>query len=98
MDTVSTHDVNDAGWVTGGTTTGTGLAIRWQNGPLPANGATIEDVIHAAIGRLHAFQDNKNSNNDFNAEAIEHLEDALRTLDKRTKDRRERGVEGKYER
>jgi hypothetical protein len=93
----STHMVNDEGWVTGGATSGLGLAINWQDGPLPQNGAIVEDVIAAAINRLEQFQDNEHSENAYNAQAIKYLESALSTLNERTRDRRLRGVEGKYE-
>ena len=96
----STHMVNDEGWVTGGATSGLGLAINWQNGPLQdgeANGATIEDVIGAAIERLEVFQANDKSKNAFNAQALVYLYNALTALQERTRDRLHRGVEGKYE-
>jgi hypothetical protein len=97
----STHDINDEGWVTGGTMVGLGLSIDWQDGPLQdgkANGATIEDVIQAAIDRLEEFQNNEHSKNAYNAQAIAYLENALSILNARTQDRKLRGVEGKYER
>jgi len=95
------YNVNDEGWVTGGYTTGIGLDIRWQDGPLvngKANGATLEDVIGACMDRLDVFQNNNHSKNLFNAQALVYLENALSTLHERTKDRALRGVEGKYER
>jgi hypothetical protein len=99
---ISTMDINDEGWVTGGTTESLGLSINWQDGPLQdgwkANGATIEDVIEAAIGRLESFQNNGHSENAYNAQALVYLRNALSTLHERTKDRQRRGVEGKYER
>lgn len=93
----SSFDVNDEGWVTGGHTESLGLAIGWQNGPLPQNGATIEDVIGAAIERLEVFQDNEHSRNAFNAQALVYLYNALTALQERTRDRLHRGVEGKYQ-
>jgi hypothetical protein len=94
---ISTHNTNDDGWVTGGSTLSLGLNIQWQNGPLPQNGAIVEDVIFAAINRLETFQDNEHSENAYNAQAIKYLENALSTLDERTRDRQRRGVEGKYQ-
>ncbi len=94
---IATHDTNDDGWVTGGSTLSLGLNIQWQNGPLPANGATIEDVIGAAIERLEVFQANDKSNNAFNAQALVYLYNALTALQERTRDRLHRGVEGKYQ-
>lgn len=92
----SSYEVNDEGWVTGGRHGSIGLSIVWQDGPLPQNGATIEDVITAAIERLEAFQANENSRNSYNAQAIAYLENALSILNARTQDRKLRGVEGKY--
>jgi hypothetical protein len=93
------HEVN-FGIVGGGRTTGTGMEINWQNGPLgrgddkkEPNGAQVEDVIGAAIGRLDAFQYSK-FNNDYNGRALAHLHAAIKILGDRTTDRERRGVEG----
>lgn len=88
----------------GGQTSGIGLLVHWQNGPLGVvgadrvsqNGAFVEDVIRAAIGRLRFFQRTKFAC-DYNAEAISHLHAALNSLAERTADRTRRGVEGKHE-
>lgn len=49
-----THTTDENGNPTGGETTGTGIAIRWQSGPLgrdehrqAPNGAFVEGVIQA---------------------------------------------------
>jgi hypothetical protein len=59
------------------------------------NGTTNEEVIKVLMDRL------KYLNNKFpcveNEKAYAHLDDALAWLNKRTKDRQERGVEGKAE-
>src|ERR1700685_1467262 len=76
-----------------------GNRIDWQSGPIPngiQNGALIEDVLRAAIGRLTFFQtfaDGKFAC-DENASAIEHCQEAIRTLESRTAARVARGVEG----
>lgn len=81
------------------------LRIQWQDGPREtnadgnlqaSNGAFVEDVIYAAIQRLQFFQNSKYETND-NANAIGHLEQALKCLDNRRQDRANRGVEGKHE-
>jgi hypothetical protein len=70
--------------------------IRFQDGPIKengVNGARIEDFIGIMIDRLNQFQ-----NSEFrcreNACAITKLEEALMWLNKRTQDRKLRGVEG----
>ena len=95
---------NAEGTPTGGTVTGVGLAIKWQEGALKEpdgtehepNGAFVEDVILAAIQRLNYFQ--TESNRKFatreGACAITHLEEALMWLDKRHDNRVARGVQG----
>jgi len=72
--------------------------IKFQKGPVKqteTNGCFIEDLIVICMDRLEGFQDG-----DFpcreNALALTKLEDALKVLDERTKDRQERGVEGKF--
>lgn len=85
----------------GGHTTGAGLDIRWQNGPIVVagrNGAILEDLIQAATDRLVWYQ--AAAGGEFacreNALAITKLQEALHWLDHRTADRRARGVEGKH--
>ncbi len=86
----------------GGVSTGRGFTISWQNGPLgkgvdrrEPNGAFVEDIIDAARDRLEFYQKSKFCCAD-NEQAIAHLQRALAILDRRTKDREERGVEGTY--
>jgi len=100
----SVHYTNDDGNPCGGYVEGTGLKIQWQNGPmkdidgmlLKKNGAFVEDVIEAALGRLRYFQGTRFANR-YNESVIIALESALAHLNDRTKDREERGVEGTYE-
>ena len=70
--------------------------INFQNGAIKENGVNgchNEDLIAIVIDRLQGFQ-----SGDFkcreNAIAITKLEEALLWLNKRTADRRKRGVEG----
>lgn len=85
--------------------------INWQDGPrgskdlnkdgspvalMPPNGAFIEDVIWSAIQRLEFFQASKFECEE-NAQAISSLEEALKVLESRTKERSARKVEGKHE-
>jgi len=100
---IETHRSDENGNPTGGTTTGTGMIIHWQDGPLGRgearslpNGAFVEGVIQAAIGRLEFYQASKFSC-DTNARALNALKVALAALDERTKDREARAVEGLHE-
>lgn len=95
-----TLDVN--GKPAGGTTFGAGFAIGWQNGPLgrgeeriSQNGAFVEDIIQAAIGRIHFYQTNGFACSE-NAEALVFLHRAAQALDARTKRREAAGVEGTH--
>ena len=99
------HENDAAGNPAGGHTTGTGIMIEWQNGPLgrgadrkEPNGAFVEGVIAAAIDRIEYYQ--TASEGRFkcreNALAITKLEEALLWLQKRTMDREARAVEGTH--
>jgi len=100
---IQQRHVNDEdGNPAGGETHGTGIAITWQNGPLmrgadrkEPNGAFVEGVIAAAIGRIEYYQKSKFSSRE-NAIALTHLETALLWLGKRTADREAREVEGTH--
>lgn len=88
----------------GGVTSGTGLSILWQNGPLGRdgerlnrNGAFVEDVILAAIGRIEYYQQSK-FHCLHNAVALGHLRAAYEALVERTRDRTDRDVEGTHQR
>lgn len=96
------HQTDESGNPAGGLTHGKGITIVWQNGPLVAdgargepNGAFVEGVIQAAIGRLEHYQESKFACN-ANAMAIKDLESALKRLAARTRDREARGVEGTH--
>lgn len=85
----------------GGVSTGRGFTISWQNGPLgrdndrhEPNGAFVEDVIAACIGRIQFYQAHFSCQE--NKDALEGLEYAARRLDDRTKDRELRKVEGTH--
>lgn len=93
---------------TGGKVTGTGIDIRWQDGPLgplgplgteasrkEPNGAFVEGVIQCAIQRLQFFQNSKFSCRE-NSLALTKLQEALFWLDERTRGRIERNVEGQH--
>jgi hypothetical protein len=96
------HVTDRSGNPTGGKTTGTGFRIQWQDGPLgrdgdrlAPNGAFVEGVIQAAIGRLEFFQQSKFASS-YNAEALTGLKSALDALERRTTDREARKVEGTH--
>jgi len=99
-DCVLGNDKNGIGHPEGGFVRGTGLSIEWQKGPLgrgadrkKPNGAFVETVIAAAKQRIEFYQTTEFSCRE-NAIAITKLDEALMWLDKRTRDREERGVEG----
>lgn len=112
MKLTETHEIDAVGNVGGGTTLGTGIMIKWQTGPLgwgerrkEPNGAFVEGVIQAAIGRLQFYQTApgglEGRRGAFacreNAIAITKLEEALMWLEKRTRDLEDREVEGTHE-
>lgn len=96
------HETDANGNPAGGTTSGLGIGITWQKGPLgrgpnrvPPNGAFVEGVILAAIGRLEYYQNGKFHCRE-NALAITKLQEALHWLNHRTIDRERRAVEGTH--
>lgn len=104
-DALNTTDGSDN--PTGGWVKGPGLSISWQDGPLgrdgdrqEPNGAFVETVIDAARQRIEFYQ--QAGDGRFrcreNAIAITKLEEALLWLNKRTRDREARGVEGTHQR
>lgn len=98
----SEHWNDENGNPAGGTTFGNGFAIGWQRGPLgrgadrrEPNGAFVEDVIDACADRIRFYQSGRFAS-DYNARALAYLEAALNALDRRTKDREARDVEGTH--
>ena len=96
------HEVDANGNPAGGATKGVGIDIRWQDGPLAVdgvrkepNGAFVEGVIKAALGRIQFYQDGKFKCRE-NSLAVTKLEEALHWLNHRTADRESRGVEGTH--
>lgn len=86
----------------GGISTGRGFTIAWQHGPLgrgaerrEPNGAFVEDIIAAVIGRLEFYQASAFACQE-NAEALDALYIAAQRLDDRTRDREARAVEGTH--
>ena len=101
----ATNSVNSDGNPTGGSVTGTGLLISWQDGPLGRaadrqipNGAFVETVIAAAKQRIEFYQEANKGKFKCreNATAITKLDEALMWLNKRTQDREARQVEGTH--
>lgn len=73
--------------------------INFQNGPIKdvgVNGVTQEALLAIVIDRLRSFQAGPYACDD-NQWALEHLEAALGFLQKRTRARIARGVEGTHE-
>ena len=98
----SENSVDENGNPTGGSVRGVGLTIDWQDGPLgrgedrkDPNGAFAETVIDAARQRIEFYQNSKFKCRE-NAIAITKLEEALMWLNKRTRDREAREVEGEH--
>ena len=98
----SINRCDDNGNPTGGSVSGTGLAIEWQNGLLgrgderiEPNGAFVETVIYAALQRLEFYQRGRFRCRE-NALAITKLEEALHWLDSRTKRREDAGIKGTH--
>ena len=103
---LETHMLDGDGNPSGGVTTARGIEIVWQNGPLgrgeeriEPNGAFVEGVLNAALGRLNFYQ--TASEGRFacreNALAITKIEEALHWLNHRTAKREDRGVEGTHQ-
>lgn len=70
--------------------------IVFQNGPIKENGVnglTHEALLAIVIDRLRSFQAGPYSCRD-NAVALTHIEEALMWLQRRTRERIKRGVEG----
>lgn len=73
------------------------LHVQFQNGPVNEvgiNGTTNEALLCVVIDRLRCFQDGPFACHE-NAKALNAAEESLLWLQKRTKDRLARGVEGK---
>lgn len=71
--------------------------INFQNGPIQEkgiNGVQNEDLLAVCIHRLQGFQSGDFSCRE-NAIALTKIQEALMWLEKRTADRKTRGVEGK---
>lgn len=70
--------------------------IKFQNGPIKesgVNGVSHEVLIAVVMDRLQGFQSGPYASPD-NQEALEHLEKALEALQRRTRERLARNVEG----
>lgn len=94
-------DVN--GNPAGGVSSGKGVAISWQNGPLAVdgtrrepNGAFVETVLAMVADRIEFYEQSRFACK-YNKEALFHIGEALRWLNDRTKDREVRNVEGTHE-
>lgn len=72
------------------------VRVLFQKGPIKENGVNgihNEDLIAIVIDRLQSFQESEFRCRE-NAVAITKLEEAVMWLNKRTQDRKNRGVEG----
>jgi len=89
---------------TSGYAHGVGMCIAWQDGPRgknpdgtlgPATGAFVEDALVAAAQRLAYFQQSKYAC-DENAQALQHINDAIDILHSRAEKRAARGALGQH--
>lgn len=87
----------------GGYVRGTGLDIKWQQGPLgrgedrkEPNGAFVEAVISAALQRIEFYQEDNRFRCRENSLAITKLEEALHWLQARTARREAELSEGTH--
>ena len=74
------------------------MEIKFQDGPVPVagrNGLQVEEALQQCVDRLKRYQDELSCRE--NALAITKIEEAILWLEKRTKDRQARGVEGTKE-
>lgn len=77
---------------------GDAITVKFQNGPIKefgVNGVTQEALLAICIDRLRSFQEGPFKGRE-NAIALTHLEDALMWLQRRTRARIARGVEGTH--
>ena len=101
-ETVIRHAVDGAGYPAGGTARGQGFYVDFQDGPIsadnPRNGAFIEDLLTVCQSRLHFYQEARGGKwaCEENIQALHHIFQALAQLNKRTKDRKARSVEGTH--
>ena len=72
-------------------------AIKFQDGLIKdgRNGLQVEEALRQCVEKLNQYQSEVPCRE--NAIAITHIETAILWLDKRTKDREKRGVEGTNE-
>lgn len=95
---------DDEGNPAGGTATGVGFEIVWQNGPtrgedgrkIPQTGAFVEDVAQAIIQRIEYYQASRFAS-DFNEAALDHFRRGLIALESRRREREARGVDGTHQ-
>ena len=99
----SEHWLDENGNPSGGVSSGPGITISWQNGPLgrgenrrEQNGAFAETALGMILDRFHFFQTTKFACVE-NAAVIEHLERAIRVIQDRSQAREARGVEGTHQ-
>lgn len=76
------------------------LKVKFQEGPVSSskdiNGITNESLLLIVVNRMEGFQSGPYACEE-NEEVLGDLRKALASLEKRTQDRKNRGVEGKLE-
>ncbi len=100
--TAMKNEVDEEGRPAGGFYSGVGIEINWQDGPLgrdkdrkAPNGAFVEEVLVAVQQRI-AFYQASEFKCDANERALAGIKEALVWLNRRTKDREARQVEGTH--
>lgn len=98
----SQHWIDGDGNPSGGVSSGTGVCISWQNGPLSVgglrrgpNGAFVETVLDMVADRIEFYEQSRFAS-EYNKKALFHIGAALAALNQRTADREARGVEGTH--
>lgn len=98
----STNFTDGEGNPDGGHTEAAGLSIRWQRGTLdtddevPWNGCFLVTLLESARLRLEYYQDTKFKCAD-NEEALYHIEESIKILNRRQVQRFCKGVRGSHE-
>ncbi len=98
------NPTNPEGFPWGGTASGTGIDINWQEGPItnsdgstvPRNGASVESLIDVAIKRLE-FLNTTPMRCDENDAALNGLRSAREALDTRARSRADQGIDGTWQ-
>ena len=100
---LSSHKLDADGNPAGGYSESTGIAVRWQDGPLgrgadrkEPNGAFVETLLQIVMDRLSFYQATRFACYE-NEQALDGIQTALEALHSRTLNRKTRDVEGTHQ-